>query len=298
MLRCQLNPNSFLATLRLHQEPLTSPHSHTFRFNSLTAAMKSFAHTSLPIINAHRGAIYDAVENSLDAFTLGIEQGAKSLELDVVRLASSELVVFHGGGNHENPGEVSHLFSKIEDDLDDDASSSYDPSSPSSYSSTASDASTVPASDPLDAPSSSPPPPTYTDIIPNVYYIEEMTLSQVRRLRFSPNSPGIRPLLYPSLSPHVSASNSANEVESRSLIRNCETAEIPLLSEVLDLCKERGVHIALEMKGQGVEVRSKRGAKRREAIRNNHPSYQPFSRFAHRSMTAYAWLSRPVCFPL
>jgi glycerophosphoryl diester phosphodiesterase len=44
---------------------------------------------------AHRGACKDALENTLTAFRLAGEQGADGVELDVMRCASGELVVFH-----------------------------------------------------------------------------------------------------------------------------------------------------------------------------------------------------------
>ena len=44
---------------------------------------------------AHRGASVDAPENSLAAFRLAREQGADGVELDVMRCASGEVVVFH-----------------------------------------------------------------------------------------------------------------------------------------------------------------------------------------------------------
>jgi glycerophosphoryl diester phosphodiesterase len=48
-----------------------------------------------PLVLAHRGASADAPENSLAAFRLAGEQGADGVELDVLRCASGEVVVFH-----------------------------------------------------------------------------------------------------------------------------------------------------------------------------------------------------------
>jgi glycerophosphoryl diester phosphodiesterase len=44
---------------------------------------------------AHRGASAAALENTLTAFRLAREQGADGVELDVLRCASGEVVVFH-----------------------------------------------------------------------------------------------------------------------------------------------------------------------------------------------------------
>ncbi len=44
---------------------------------------------------AHRGASHEAVENSLAAFRLARAQGADGVELDVMRCATGEVVVFH-----------------------------------------------------------------------------------------------------------------------------------------------------------------------------------------------------------
>ena len=48
-----------------------------------------------PLVIAHRGASHDAVENTLAAFRLAREQGADGVELDVLRCATGEVVVFH-----------------------------------------------------------------------------------------------------------------------------------------------------------------------------------------------------------
>jgi glycerophosphoryl diester phosphodiesterase len=59
-----------------------------------------------PLVIAHRGASADAVENTLGAFRLAREQGADGVELDVMRSACGEVLVFHdddlarlGGGS-------------------------------------------------------------------------------------------------------------------------------------------------------------------------------------------------------
>jgi glycerophosphoryl diester phosphodiesterase len=48
-----------------------------------------------PLVIAHRGASHDAPENSLAAFRAARAQGADGVELDVMRCASGEVVVFH-----------------------------------------------------------------------------------------------------------------------------------------------------------------------------------------------------------
>src|SRR5262249_55324299 len=48
-----------------------------------------------PRIIAHRGASAEAPENTMAAFRLARQQGADGIELDVMRCASGEVVVFH-----------------------------------------------------------------------------------------------------------------------------------------------------------------------------------------------------------
>lgn len=52
------------------------------------------SHTS-PVIFAHRGASSHAPENTLAAFQLAIDQGAKAIELDVQLTQDQEVIVFH-----------------------------------------------------------------------------------------------------------------------------------------------------------------------------------------------------------
>jgi glycerophosphoryl diester phosphodiesterase len=51
--------------------------------------------TERPLVIAHRGASADAVENTLAAFRLAREEGADGVELDVMRCATGEVIVFH-----------------------------------------------------------------------------------------------------------------------------------------------------------------------------------------------------------
>ena len=48
-----------------------------------------------PVIWGHRGASFEAPENTLAAFRLAREQGADGVELDAQRCASGEIVVMH-----------------------------------------------------------------------------------------------------------------------------------------------------------------------------------------------------------
>src|SRR5713226_5970042 len=54
-----------------------------------------FARAGRPLIWGHRGASFDAPENTLAAFTLAQAQGADGVELDAQRCASGEVVVLH-----------------------------------------------------------------------------------------------------------------------------------------------------------------------------------------------------------
>ena len=203
-----------------------------------------FSPVSLPIVNAHRGAIFHAPENTLEAFDKAFDLGATSVELDVVRLSSGELVVFHGGGNHCNPGDVYDLCGLIKKDESAECEYISGSGSETSFSTTTS----TQLADPevgLDNKV------IFNEIAPNQFFIEEMSLSQVKDLRFTPSaSPGFADLL--------SAADTDFE-------RLASEARVPLLSEVLALCKRRGAHVALEMKGTGVEHASLRMV---EEVRN------------------------------
>jgi len=48
-------------------------------------------------IIAHRGASYDAPENTLEAVKLGWEQGADAVEIDVYLSKDGHIVVHHDG---------------------------------------------------------------------------------------------------------------------------------------------------------------------------------------------------------
>ena len=55
----------------------------------------AFVRTGRPLIWAHRGASFDAPENTLAAFDQALRQGADGVELDVQRCGSGEVVVLH-----------------------------------------------------------------------------------------------------------------------------------------------------------------------------------------------------------
>lgn len=54
-----------------------------------------FTRAGRPLVWGHRGASFDAPENTLAAFRLALEQGADGVELDAQRCASGEVVVLH-----------------------------------------------------------------------------------------------------------------------------------------------------------------------------------------------------------
>lgn len=59
-----------------------------------------------PRVVGHRGALYDHLENTREAFTRCVELGCDAVELDVFTLADGTVIVFHGGGGDINPGDL------------------------------------------------------------------------------------------------------------------------------------------------------------------------------------------------
>lgn len=56
----------------------------------------------------HRGCLHEEVENTLEGFERCIAMGCDAVELDVFLLKDGTLVVFHGGGKHDDdPGDLS-----------------------------------------------------------------------------------------------------------------------------------------------------------------------------------------------
>jgi glycerophosphoryl diester phosphodiesterase len=54
----------------------------------------------------HRGALYDELENTRDGFKRCADLGCDAVELDVFLLKDGTLVVFHGSGSDEHPGDL------------------------------------------------------------------------------------------------------------------------------------------------------------------------------------------------
>jgi len=67
-----------------------------------------------PKIIGHRGALYDHLENTRPAFLRCAELGCDGVELDVFQIADGSLVVFHGGGTDETPGDLTdHCYDSV-----------------------------------------------------------------------------------------------------------------------------------------------------------------------------------------
>jgi glycerophosphoryl diester phosphodiesterase len=49
----------------------------------------------LPLIISHRGNGFQAVENTIEACQLALQNGAQALEIDIRQCATGEIVVFH-----------------------------------------------------------------------------------------------------------------------------------------------------------------------------------------------------------
>ena len=61
-----------------------------------------------PRVVGHRGALYDELENTREGFLRCVELGADAIELDVFVLKDGTIVVFHGGGTDEFPGDLTN----------------------------------------------------------------------------------------------------------------------------------------------------------------------------------------------
>ena len=57
-----------------------------------------------PKMYGHRGSIYEEPENTIRSFQKALNHGVEGVELDVFRLRSGEIAVFHGDGGDKLPG--------------------------------------------------------------------------------------------------------------------------------------------------------------------------------------------------
>jgi glycerophosphoryl diester phosphodiesterase len=62
-----------------------------------------------PLVIAHRGACWDAPENTLEAFDLAVAQGADFVEFDVRLAADGRLVICHDAPPHPCPPQIPTL---------------------------------------------------------------------------------------------------------------------------------------------------------------------------------------------
>lgn len=67
----------------------------------------------------HRGALYEYLENTRQGFLHCAQLGCHAIELDVFVLSDGHVVVFHGGGTDEKPGDISEYCLVTENDDDD-----------------------------------------------------------------------------------------------------------------------------------------------------------------------------------
>jgi hypothetical protein len=73
-----------------------------------TPTTSTTTNTPFPAIIGHRGALYAELENSLEGFVQCATWGCAGVELDAFCLPrDGSVVVFHGGGTDENPGDLS-----------------------------------------------------------------------------------------------------------------------------------------------------------------------------------------------
>jgi glycerophosphoryl diester phosphodiesterase len=67
-----------------------------------------------PLVLAHRGACWEAPENTLEAFELAVEQGADYVEFDVRLDGAGRLVLYHGPVPEPCPPALSTLDEALE----------------------------------------------------------------------------------------------------------------------------------------------------------------------------------------
>lgn len=94
---------SFSSSKKGHQRLL----SNELQLNKLKpAAAQSYWERDDVKIIGHRGALYDAVENTLESFQKCIDWKCQGVELDIFLLRDGSLVVFHGSGTDKAPGAL------------------------------------------------------------------------------------------------------------------------------------------------------------------------------------------------
>jgi glycerophosphoryl diester phosphodiesterase len=87
---------------KLHIPP--KPTASTSEADALVDAI--FQSPATPLVVGHRGALYDELENTREGFIRCADLGCDAVELDVFLLKDQTLVVFHGGGSDDNPGDL------------------------------------------------------------------------------------------------------------------------------------------------------------------------------------------------
>ena len=99
-------------------------HQHHHRLSDKLQLRKSLHNSKFHKVQilGHRGALFEGVENTLEAFRSCCElEGCHGVELDVFQLKDGSLVVFHGTGGDETPGllkEYCECDSDVESILD------------------------------------------------------------------------------------------------------------------------------------------------------------------------------------
>lgn len=92
-------------------DTLTVPKKHSLR-HALNVEDNIISRRNVQKVVGHRGALYDALENTREAFLRCVDIGCDAVELDVFTLEDEEsgcpvVVVFHGGGSDQTPGDLS-----------------------------------------------------------------------------------------------------------------------------------------------------------------------------------------------
>jgi len=71
----------------------------------------------MDVIFAHRGASFDAPENTLPAFELALQQGSKAIEFDVHLTKDGEIVVCHDDEIQRTTDGTGYIFEQTLDEL-------------------------------------------------------------------------------------------------------------------------------------------------------------------------------------